>query len=102
MDRRDLDRKLPDGVANFNEREAAIPKYQTALMKRLDSLALANRPGNWTREALYEIVLWKLNRYPEIDEELFQTWPAPRKFRRGNIAGGKTCSSGSSTAGTWA
>lgn len=72
MNRQDLDRKLPDGIANFNEWEAAIPKYRTALMKRLDSLDLAGRPENWTREALYEIVLWELNRYPEIDEELFR------------------------------
>ncbi|MGE4565782.1 MAG: hypothetical protein AB7F32_12990 [Victivallaceae bacterium] len=71
MNRKQLDAMLPEGVHSFDEWEEKIPKYQTPLMKRLDSLNLAEHPGNWTREALYEIVLWELNRFPEIGDALF-------------------------------
>ncbi len=72
MNRKQLDSMLPSGVKSFNEWEKKLPKYQTPLMKRLDSLNLAANPDNWTREALYEIVLWELNRFPEIDDSLFE------------------------------
>ncbi len=72
MDRKQLDAMLPPGVNSFDEWETQIPKYQTPLMKRLDSLNPAENPGGWTREALYEIVLWELNRFPEIDDSLFE------------------------------
>ena len=71
MNRKQLDAMLPEGVNSFDEWEQKIPKYRTPLMKRLDSLNLAEHPGNWTREALYEIVLWELNRFPEIGDALF-------------------------------
>lgn len=43
MKRCDLDKALPEGIRSFDEWEAKIPKYQTPLMKRLDSLDLGSR-----------------------------------------------------------
>jgi hypothetical protein len=40
--------------------------YQPTLTKQLDVLS----PGELTRETLYEIVLWKLNRFPQVKPEL--------------------------------
>ncbi len=71
MTRKELDLALPPGIKDFNEWEKSIPKYRTKLMERLDSLDLKENPGNWNRASLYEIVLWELNRYPEIDDALF-------------------------------
>ncbi len=73
MDRAQLDALLPPGVESFNHWEREIPKYRTALMQRLDGLDIAGKPDTWTREALYEIVLWELNRFPEIDDTVFES-----------------------------
>lgn len=51
-------RKLLDGYA-----------YQPALTRKLDAL----RPDELDRESFYEIVLWKLNRFPQIDQELLDS-----------------------------
>ncbi len=40
--------------------------YQSELTQRLDAL----NPDDFDREILYEIVLWKLNRFPQIDDTL--------------------------------
>ncbi len=40
--------------------------YQPELTKRLDAL----NPRDLSTEVLYEIVLWKLNRFPQIDQKL--------------------------------
>ena len=40
--------------------------YQPKLTKKLDAL----NSDDFNREALYEIILWKLNRFPQIDDEL--------------------------------
>lgn len=40
--------------------------YQPALTKKLDSL----KPNDFNREALYEMVLWKINRFPEVSNDL--------------------------------
>lgn len=42
-------------------------KYQPILTKKLDSLK-----GDFTETTLLEIVLWKVNRYPEIKEGFLQ------------------------------
>ena len=89
MKRCDLDKALPEGIRSFDEWEAKIPKYQTPLMKRLDSLDLGSRPENWTRAALYEIVLWELNRYPEIDDTLFRDLAGAAKIAPGQHREGK-------------
>lgn len=88
MKRSSLDKALPEGMKNFNEWEKSIPKYQTDLMKKIDGLEIKKHPKNWTREALYEIVLWELNRFPEIGDELFHELKkladvAPGKHRQG-------------------
>ncbi len=41
-------------------------KYQIDLTKKLDDL----NSNNLSRETLYEIILWKLNRFPRIDDKL--------------------------------
>ena len=89
MKRCDLDKALPEGIRSFDEWEAKIPKYQTPLMTRLDSLDLGSRPENWTRAALYEIVLWELNRYPEIDDTLFRDLAGAAKIAPGKHREGK-------------
>ena len=58
-------------------------------MKRLDSLDLGSRPENWTRAARYEIVLWELNRYPEIDDALFRDLAGAAKIAPGKHREGK-------------
>lgn len=40
-------------------------KYQKGLTDKLD-----NKKGDFTYETMLEIVLWKTNRFPEIDEDL--------------------------------
>src|SRR5687767_11885720 len=40
-------------------------KYQPKLTKRLDAFE-----GDFTETTLLEIVLWKVNRYPQIDHDL--------------------------------
>ncbi len=71
MEKSDLHRLLPEGVADFNDRHARIGKYNTPLMQHLDSLDIPEKKENRTRAALYEIVLWELNRFPGIDDALF-------------------------------
>ena len=100
MKRCDLDKALPEGIRSFDEWEAKIPKYQTPLMKRLDSLDLGSRPENWTRAALYEIVLWELNRYPEIDDTLFRDLAGAAKIAPGKHREGMSSFCGCSAAGT--
>ena len=51
--------------------------------------ALGSRPENWTRAALYEIVLWELNRYPEIDDTLFRDLAGAAKIAPGKHREGK-------------
>ena len=41
-------------------------EYQPQLTQELDAL----NPDEFNREKLYEIILWKLNRFPQIDDEL--------------------------------
>lgn len=43
-------------------------KYQIDLTKKLDDL----NSNNLSRETLYEIVLWKLNRFPQIEDSLLE------------------------------
>ncbi len=43
-------------------------KYQIDLTKKLDDL----NSNNLSRETLYEIVLWKLNRFPQIEDNLLE------------------------------
>ncbi len=43
-------------------------KYQIYLTKKLDDL----NSNNLSRETLYEIVLWKLNRFPQIEDNLLE------------------------------
>jgi hypothetical protein len=50
--------------------------YQPRLTPTLDGRGV----NDWTREAFYEIVLWKINRWPEIDDKLLSGLP-----RLGNI-----------------
>ena len=64
MKESDLRRLLPDGIADFNDWHAQISKYNTPLMRHLDSLDIPEKKENWTRTALYEIVLWELDRFP--------------------------------------
>ena len=71
MKESDLRRLLPDGIADFNDWHAQISKYNTPLMRHLDSLDIPEKKENWTRTALYEIVLWELDRFPGIDDALF-------------------------------
>lgn len=40
--------------------------YQSELTEKLDTLT----PNNFDRKRLYEIVLWKLNRFPQIEDVL--------------------------------
>lgn len=40
--------------------------YQSELTEKLDKL----KPSDFNREKLYEIVLWKLNRFPQIEDAL--------------------------------
>jgi len=40
--------------------------YQPELTRKLDALV----PGALNRESFYEIILWKLNRFPQINDEL--------------------------------
>ncbi len=89
MDRAQLDRLLPDHVASFNDWEKAIPKYQTPLMRRLDALDIAAHPDHWTRTALYEIILWEQNRFPEIDDTLFEALSAVAAIPPGEHRQGK-------------
>ena len=56
MKESDLRRLLPDGIADFNDWHAQISKYNTPLMRHLDSLDIPEKKENWTRTALYEIV----------------------------------------------
>ncbi len=72
MKKSDLEKYLPEEFPDFNRWEAGIPKYRTPLIKRLDSLEIGKNPGRWNRAALYEIVLWELNRFPEIDDSLLR------------------------------
>lgn len=85
----ELNKALPEGVKDFNEWETKIPKYQNALTKRIDALGLGEHPENWTRAALYEIVLWELNRYPEIDDDLFRDLAGAAKIGPGSHRKGK-------------
>jgi hypothetical protein len=54
-------------------------KYQPTLSERLDKVKC--EPLN--REALYEIVLWKLNRFPQIDDALISEVNEARKILSG-------------------
>lgn len=90
MERKQLEAMLPAGINSFNEWEKQIPKYQTPLMKRLDALNLMETPGNWSREALYEIVLWELNRFPEIDDSLFEALRGAADIPHGGHRQGKS------------
>lgn len=42
--------------------------YQSALTEQLDTLS----PSDFDREKLYEIVLWKLNRFPQLEDDLLE------------------------------
>ena len=63
MKESDLRRLLPGGIADFKDWHAQISKYNTPLMRHLDSLDIPEKKENWTRTALYEIVLWELDRF---------------------------------------
>jgi hypothetical protein len=47
-------------------------KYQPELTKKLDQLT----PQKLTTENMYEIVLWKLNRFPQIEQKLIDSLKA--------------------------
>lgn len=46
--------------------------YQPTLTKKLDTL----NPQDLTTEVLYEILLWKLNRFPQIEPDLIKSLKA--------------------------
>lgn len=71
MDREELNRYLPPEYRDFNDWCAHIPKYNSGLTVKIDAFNLPEHPESWSREKLYEIVLWELNRYPQIDDALF-------------------------------
>ncbi|HFK5574281.1 TPA: hypothetical protein ACG0AX_002637, partial [Elizabethkingia anophelis] len=50
-------KELLDELPDFN--------YQEELTKKLD-----NKQDEFTYETFLEIILWKTNRYPEVDNEL--------------------------------
>ena len=58
------DKKWKEDPKNLRENY----EYQKCLTKKLDKL----KPANFDREILYEIVLWKLNRFPCVDDELIE------------------------------
>ena len=46
MKESDLRRLLPDGIADFNDWHAQISKYNTPLMRHLDSLDIPEKKEN--------------------------------------------------------
>lgn len=58
-------------------------RYQPTLTSKLDGM----NASEFDREAFYEIVLWKLNRFPQIDDRLLESLKElsllePRQHRR--------------------
>ena len=49
MKESDLRRLLPDGIADFNDWHAQISKYNTPLMRHLDSLDIPEKKENSVR-----------------------------------------------------
>ncbi len=52
-------------------------KYQPELTKKLDNLEIED----FNRELFYEIILWKLNRFPQIDDELLEELKSLSKLK---------------------
>lgn len=73
----------------WKEHQAVLPalplalmqdyNYQPSLTKKLDSLI----PNDFNRETLYEMVLWKINRFPEISEDLIDELRKLAKLKNG-------------------
>ena len=78
MKESDLRRLLPDGIADFNDWHAQISKYNTPLMRHLDSLDIPEKKENWTRTALYGS--WTVFR--GLMTRFSWIWERRRKFRR--------------------
>jgi hypothetical protein len=51
--------------------------YQPRLTSTLDRRKLSD----WDREAFYEIVLWKINRWPDLDDNLLSDLPSVSKLK---------------------
>ncbi|MGE8433242.1 hypothetical protein [Chryseobacterium joostei] len=70
-------------LENIQDLLTELPKfaYQKKLTKKLDS-----KQDDFTYETILEIVLWKTNRFPEVDDELILKINELRKGYNKNLA----------------